>query len=176
VDEFGLKLLLLLIVLVGVWLIVRKLFYVNSKNDISVITNLAGEVKKVTNHGVYFKLPGTRSAVNTEETYFYDAEFSVKKRYDVCFEVAIKHRINNDNSVVLELFKEFGDEFRYENKLFFEPILDRLNLFVSEHKNLVEVIKELFKVNEELNVKLSKECKEYGILIEYFQIKVKYGF
>lgn len=149
-------------------IILLNSFFINNEYEKSVVTNL-GTIDRVVGEGLHFKIPfvetNNRADLRIEE---YDVPMSVAMGGGsniVGLTMTVNHQINPiDDSVLIDLYKQFGSNFGYESRILNKMAIDRSKSLVS--KNTIEsYIEHRDDIRLKVKTVILGEAEKYGINI-----------
>jgi hypothetical protein len=159
-----------------VYFVIFRACYMNSKGEISVITDSSNKVVEVTGPGIYFRPRGVIHLMHEKTLYSGRIVTNItKESYYVYASISVGYEIDysKNNPKILELFKKYDNKVYHNHGLFFEPAREKLRLAVSKYKTLEEASNKLDEIKEEIHSFLVEEGKMYNISIKNFRLTIK---
>ena len=155
-------------------------WYINSEYEKSVITRL-GEFQRVTGPGLQFKNPflEDRAVADTriDSISIPRIEIATKGGANVVyFDMTVNHRINATTDEALRsLYKQFGENFDYESRLFSKLSVDRLKGIVSQYP-IEEVVEKRGEIRSAILDSVNQAAAIYDIIVVDVQLEnLDYG-
>lgn len=173
-DELGItakKLVMGIVALVAIVLAFGSV-YVNSEYERAVVTNL-GEIDRVTGPGLHFKIPFIETThiadIRLSKFDYPNTETATRDGQAIGVSITLNHRIEDSTPAIERLYKQFGSNFDYEERMLRHLAIDRIKGVIGQY-SMEDFMPNREKIRLEAKNAVIAAAGEYGILIEDLQL------